>query len=177
MALISIPDKNVVIEDFSEISDFLNSRGIFIEKWSTPQKIAEGDSQEKILAAYEHKLKPFMTKNDFKSADVVHIHKNIKDIEKIRQKFLQEHTHSENEVRFFVDGKGVFWFHQEGEVFSVLCEKVDFISVPQGVKHWFDIAPDYFVVAIRIFTSTEGWTPLYTQSKIEQKYIKDSISE
>lgn len=171
MATLTIPDKNVVIDDFAKISQFLDERGIFIEKWETPHKLDDDSSQQEILAAYDHKLKPFMDKHGFQSADVINIHPQTEGLETLSQKFLKEHTHSEDEVRFFVDGKGVFWFHIDDEVFHVTCLSGDFLSVPAGVKHWFDFSPENYVKAIRIFTSTEGWTPHYTESGVERKYL------
>ena len=39
----------------------------------------------------------------------------------MRRKFLEEHTHAEDEVRFFVEGCGLFVLHIGSEVLSVLC--------------------------------------------------------
>jgi 1,2-dihydroxy-3-keto-5-methylthiopentene dioxygenase len=87
--------------------------------------------------------------------------------------FLAEHTHSEDEIRFFVDGKGLFWFHlDEEEVFNLLCERGDLISVPAGTKHWFDAGEtNPFVKAIRIFIDMSGWVPNYTESGKETEFI------
>jgi 1,2-dihydroxy-3-keto-5-methylthiopentene dioxygenase len=92
--------------------------------------------------------------------------------------FLGEHTHSEDEIRFFVDGKGIFWFNlPNDQIFNLLCEKGDLISVPTGTKHWFDAGEtNPFVKAIRIFSNTEAWTPAYTESKIEEKYADFRVS-
>jgi 1,2-dihydroxy-3-keto-5-methylthiopentene dioxygenase len=113
-----------------------------------------------------------MKKHGYLSADVINVHKETPNIEAIRAKFLSEHTHSEDEVIFFVDGEGQFFFHlkEKNEVFKLLCEKGDFISVPKGVTHWFDLAPKYFVKAIRVFQTQDGWVANYTNSGIEKKY-------
>lgn len=115
-----------------------------------------------------------MKKHGYVNADVINVHKDTPNIEAIRAKFLNEHTHAEDEVRFFVDGEGQFFFHlsQSQEVFKLLCEKGDFISVPKGCTHWFDLAPKYHVKAIRVFQTPEGWVANYTQSGKEKKYIQ-----
>lgn len=155
-----------------EIKKFMNERGILFEQWETSQVLNDSDSQETILKAYEHELGPYMKKNGYVSADVINVHKDTPHIETIRAKFLSEHTHAEDEVRFFVDGEGEFFFHlkDRGEVFSLLCQKGDFISVPKGYTHWFDLAPKYHVKAIRVFMTPEGWVANYTQSGVEKKY-------
>lgn len=171
MSQLYIPSQNKTIDQFEEIQSYCQSRGIVFTRWQANQELHESDSQEKILSAYQHELTPYMEKNGFKSADVINVHAQTPNIEAIREKFLQEHTHSEDEVRFFVDGQGLFWFHfEDGEVIRLTCKKGDFLSVPAGQKHWFDLAPTYFVKAIRIFTNQEGWVANYTNSGVDQKY-------
>ncbi len=158
----------------AEIKKFMNDRGIIFEQWKASQSLNDTDSQETILKAYEHELGPYMKKNGYVNADVINVHKDTPNIEAIRAKFLSEHTHAEDEVRFFVDGEGEFFFHlkDKNEVFSLLCQKGDFISVPKGYTHWFDLAPKYHVKAIRVFMTPEGWVANYTQSGVEKRYQK-----
>ncbi|HXH74312.1 MAG TPA: hypothetical protein VNJ08_05060 [Bacteriovoracaceae bacterium] len=160
------------VRDLRKIKKFMNDRGIIFEQWEASIPLKDTDSQETILKAYEHELGPYMKKNGYVNADVINVHKDTPNIEAIRAKFLSEHTHAEDEVRFFVDGEGQFYFHlpESMEVFKLLCEKGDFISVPKGYTHWFDLAPKYFVKAIRVFQTPEGWVANYTQSGKEQKY-------
>ena len=129
-------------------------------------------TQEEILAAYAKDLDPFMKNGGYLTADVISIHAQTPNYEAIRAKFLAEHIHTEDEIRFFVDGQGLFWFNLEGhDVFNVLCERGDLISVPAGTKHWFDAGEtNPFVKAIRIFTDMSGWTPHYTEAGTEQNF-------
>lgn len=172
MAILNIPDQKIKIEEIEKVKSFLIERGIDYSIWEASKSLSDNDSQEDILKAYEHELAPFMKEKGFKSADVISVNPKTENIEQIREKFLKEHTHSEDEVRFFVDGEGLFWFHIKDEVFSLLCKKGDFLSVPAGYTHWFDLAPKYTVKAIRIFTSMEGWVANYTNSGIDEKYNK-----
>lgn len=175
MAILSIPDQNVKINNFVEIKSFLDRHGIYLTQWSANKELSDNDSQETILEAYSHELKPFMEKYGYQTADVINVHKDTPNVEAIRAKFLKEHTHSEDEVRFFVDGEGLFWFHLKDQsdkdlIINVLCQKGDFMSVPKGYKHWFDLAPKYHVKAIRIFSNVEGWVANYTESGIDARY-------
>lgn len=173
MATITIPDSNKTLTTFEEISRFLNARGVHYDRWHASRELEASATQEEILTAYEEVLKPYMTANGYETADVVNIHGEIENYTDIRAKFLAEHTHSEDEVRFFADGQGLFWFNLDDyPVFSVLCQKGDLISVPKNTKHWFDAgATDPYVKAIRIFTDQAGWVPHYTESGIEQDYL------
>lgn len=177
MAILSIPEKNIELRDPQEIRDFFNARGIFFDQWTCDVIFKDGATQEEILAAYSKDLKPFMEQGGYQTADVISINKLTENYGGIRAKFLAEHTHSEDEIRFFVDGKGLFWFNLETEpIFNLLCEKGDLISVPAGTKHWFDAGEkDPFVKAIRIFIDMSGWVPNYTESMIETKFADFSV--
>lgn len=172
MAILSVPDEGVIIENPKEIKDYLNNLGVFFDQWECNVSFTEASTQEEILAAYQKNLAPFMLKGGYQSADVISIHAQTPNYPEIRAKFLAEHTHDEDEIRFFVDGQGLFWFHMnEQPIFNVLCQRGDLISVPTGTKHWFDAGKeDPYVKAIRIFTDTSGWTPHYTNSGTEKKY-------
>jgi 1,2-dihydroxy-3-keto-5-methylthiopentene dioxygenase len=114
-----------------------------------------------------------MEKGGYQTVDMIRVDGNTPNLEVIREKFIREHTHSEDEVRVFVEGQGLFWFHMDGhddEVFALLCEQDDLISVPANTKHWFDLGDSPNVCAIRIFTNQAGWVPHYTNSGIDQRY-------
>jgi 1,2-dihydroxy-3-keto-5-methylthiopentene dioxygenase len=172
MAILSIPENNIELRNPEEIRTFFNERGIFFDQWTCDVVFDDNASQEDILAAYSKDLTPFMEQGGYQTADVISINKLTENYEAIRTKFLAEHIHSEDEIRFFVDGQGLFWFNLETEpVFNLLCEKGDLISVPAGTKHWFDAGETIpFVKAIRIFIDMSGWVPQYTESKLEQKF-------
>ena len=178
MAILSIPEKNIQLTDSTAIRDFFSERGVFFDQWTCDVVFDDRATQEEILKAYEKDLKPFMKAGGYQTADVISINKLTENYAAIRAKFLAEHTHSEDEIRFFVDGKGLFWFNLETEpVFNLLCEKGDLISVPAGTKHWFDAGPENpFVKAIRIFIDMSGWIPEYTESKLEEKFANITVN-
>jgi len=86
-----------------------------------------------------------------------------------REKFLDEHTHDEDEIRFFVDGHGCFYLHLGDEVHAVVCEAGDLMSVPTGTRHWFDMGhtPDF--CAIRFFQEENGWVAGFTGATISAR--------
>ena len=171
MAKLFLAKTNETITDFTKIKSYLNAHNILIEKWEAHTKLADDADQETILAAYSHELKPFMEKHGYQTADVINVTPTTPNIQAIREKFMKEHRHSDDEIRFFVDGEGIFWFHLDNEeVIAVTCTAGDFMSVPKNFRHWFDLHPNYFVKAIRIFSNIEGWVPHYTDSGVDQKY-------
>jgi 1,2-dihydroxy-3-keto-5-methylthiopentene dioxygenase len=86
-------------------------------------------------------------------------------------RFNREHWHNEDEVRFIVEGRGVFHIHREGRaIAAVEVEPGDMIRVPAGTWHWFDLCADRRIRAIRLFQDASGWTPNYTGSGVDQGY-------
>ena len=173
MAILFIPAMDEKMTNPVQIRDFMKDRGIFFDQWACNVQFQDSDSQEKILDAYSDHLKPFMAQGGYLTADVISIHAATENYEAIRAKFLAEHIHTEDEIRFFVDGQGDFWFHLENdEIFCLTCQRGDLISVPAGTKHWFDAGEKSpFVKAIRIFIDLSGWVPHYTNSGIEKEYL------
>ncbi|THD09958.1 1,2-dihydroxy-3-keto-5-methylthiopentene dioxygenase, partial [Rhodanobacter lindaniclasticus] len=106
----------------------------------------------------------------YQAVDVISLAPDHPDRAALRQKFLSEHTHSEDEVRFFVAGSGQFTLHLGDKVYDVLCEKGDLIGVPDGTRHWFDMSESPCFVAIRLFTNKEGWVANFTGDDIATRF-------
>lgn len=174
MAWIEIPDKKKVITKAHEIADFLAARGVAYDVWTTHKSLTATADQTSILAAYADQVQPYMNRNGYTVADVIRVTPETPNLDAVRQKFLREHRHTEDEVRFFVEGKGYFWFNLEnGEpVFAVMCEVGDLISVPKGTAHWFDMGSSPRVTAIRMFIDPSGWVPDYTESGTDARFNK-----
>ncbi len=156
--------------DFASIQRELAAAGIRFERWEANRPLQPGASQEEILAAYRASVDRLMKEKGFRSVDVIQMVPDHPKKEEMRNKFLSEHTHSEDEVRFFVEGRGLFNIHKQGKVFAVLCEKGDLIGVPDGTPHWFDMGPQPRFIAIRLFTSTEGWVAHFTGNDIATRF-------
>jgi 1,2-dihydroxy-3-keto-5-methylthiopentene dioxygenase len=94
----------------------------------------------------------------------------IRKKDEFRQLFLAEHTHADFEVRFFVDGAGLFYLHVGDRIYAMLCEGGDLISVPAGTTHWFDMGSAPSFKCIRLFTTPEGWKGEFTGSDIAKRF-------
>lgn len=168
-------DPNTVLLDTREsdrIVKELSAIGVAFERWSASHALAEDADQAVVLKAYEPEVARIMEDGGYRSVDVVRVKPDNPNREELRQKFLAEHTHDDDEVRFFVDGAGAFYLRKEGRVFRVVCERNDLISVPAGTTHWFDTGPAPDFCAIRIFTTPEGWVGHFTGDDIAMRFPK-----
>lgn len=154
----------------SEIGSQLKEIEIFYEIWPIDKTINECSSHEQILLAYDKSIKALIEQGGYQSYDVIALNPSHPDKTTLRQKFLKEHTHAEDEIRFFVAGSGLFTVHKNGYVYNILCVEGDLINVPAGTTHWFDMGPDPRFVAIRIFNNPAGWVANFTGSDIADKF-------
>ncbi|ARU57687.1 hypothetical protein OLMES_3660 [Oleiphilus messinensis] len=158
-----------VTEDSAEIATLLNEKGVRFEHWPT-RTLEAGASQDEILEAYAGEVERLKGECGFTTADVVSLSPAHPDKDAFRQKFLSEHRHVEDEVRFFVGGQGLFYLHMEDKVYVVLCQQNDLISVPDGTTHWFDMGPEPSFTCIRLFSNPEGWVADFTGSDIATRF-------
>ncbi len=160
----------VATSDAARMAAELKSIGVRFERWESPVAIAADASPEEILEAYRPYLDRLMGETGAGSADVIKMTPEHPQAGTLREKFLNEHIHTEDEVRFFVRGSGHFVMHLDGKVYDAYCTGGDLISVPANTRHWFDAgsAPDF--IALRIFTDTSGWVAHFTGDQISARF-------
>ena len=156
--------------DAGQIKTELAGRGIRFERWSAALDLPAEADQEAILAAYGPEIARVQASGNYPTVDAIRLAPNHPDRASLRQKFLAEHTHSEDEVRFFVEGRGLFCLHLGEEVLQLICESGDWIAVPAGTRHWFDMGPEPSFCALRFFHNSEGWVAQFTGDPIAEGY-------
>ena len=143
----------------------LNDYGVHFSRWPL-HPIADNRDGAAILAAYQTELQAIQSRAGYTTVDVVRVTPDHPDRAAMRRKFIEEHTHNDDEVRFFAEGSGAFYLHIGDTVAQLVCEAGDLISVPKGTRHWFDMGPAPHFTAIRLFTSTDGWVGHFTGDPI-----------
>lgn len=165
------PDRPVLAtEDHAGMARELARIGVDFEQWAAGRPVKAGDPPEAVMDAYRADIDRLVAERGFRTVDVASIAPDNPKREEMRQKFLDEHFHKEDEVRFFVAGSGLFTLHVEGRVYEVLCEAGDLISVPDSTPHWFDMGPEPNFVAIRFFKDPEGWVGHFTGTDIARRF-------
>lgn len=161
-----------VLSNAQEITNALKGEGVLFEQWEASAVISGQSTQEEILAAYAAQVEKLKAEGGYQVADVINLTPDNPNKTELRKKFLDEHIHSEDEVRFFVKGDGLFYLHLGDKVYAVQCEQGDLISVPANSNHWFDMGENPDFTCIRIFTNPEGWVAQYTGNKIADLFPK-----
>ncbi len=171
MAVVSIPDEKREITDPEEIGRFLEPYGIWYEQWDVSGRLKEGARHEDILSEYSDEIERLNKRGGFVTADVIDVNPDTPGLDAMLDKFKVEHTHDEDEVRFVVDGSGVFHVNPvSNPVFAVEMHSGDLINVPRGTRHWFNLCGDKTIKTIRLFQDPSGWTPHYLENSAHSKY-------
>ncbi len=175
MATIRIPDESRALTKFEDVRDYLRTIGIDCERWEPSHAVAPGASAEEILAAYSAEIQRLKKSGGYVTADVIDVQPQTPGLEAMLNKFNSEHWHDEDEVRFIIEGRGLFHIHprqgtNDGPVIAIEVEAGDLLRVPRGTWHWFDLCPERRIRAIRLFQNAAGWTPHYTGSGVDKNY-------
>ncbi|MGR6920032.1 1,2-dihydroxy-3-keto-5-methylthiopentene dioxygenase [[Actinomadura] parvosata] len=168
------PETLLETEDPAEIEAALKDIDVVLRHWQVVEDLPPDAGQEEILAAYRTKIDRVIAEEGYTFVDVAKLHPDGRDdwperAAAARQKFLAEHTHDDDEVRYFVSGSGIFYLHVDGKVHAVLCEAGDLLSVPKNTTHWFDMGTSPSFTAIRFFHDDDGWIGDFTGDPIAER--------
>ena len=170
MAVVRIPAENVVLRQPADVTAFLAQHAIEYEQWA-PRDLAADASSDDLLAAYAAQVDALKARGGYVTADVIDVKPDTPNLDAMLAKFSREHWHDEDEVRFIVEGRGLFHIHPaNGPVFAIEVEAGDLSRVPRGTHHWFDLCADRRIRAIRLFQDVSGWTPHYTGSGVDRGF-------
>ena len=158
------------VSDPHQVATALAAAGVTYERWGTERMPAGLSSRslsdaekQAVLAAFAPDIQRLSAQCGYKTADVVTLYPDTQNIDVMLAKFDKKHIHTDAEVRFVVQGRGVFTlFPASGEVIDAELHPGDFITVPKDYKHHFVLCADRQITAIRLFTDAAGWVAQYT---------------
>ncbi|MDH6109383.1 1,2-dihydroxy-3-keto-5-methylthiopentene dioxygenase [Kitasatospora sp. MAP12-15] len=171
------PESAVLLtEDPAEIGAALAEHGIHYERWDTARGLPADAGDAEVLDAYRTEIAKVGAEGGYTLIDVARLRPDPADpgwperARAARSKFLEEHRHAEDEVRFFAAGRGCFYLHLGPLVHAVVCEAGDLLSVPAGTAHWFDMGGEPEFTAVRFFQSADGWVGDFCEVSIASRF-------
>jgi len=170
MALVRIPAQDITFENPDEIGRFLAGHGIEYASWTPEHSVGPEASADVVLAAYGKEIDALKARGGYVTADVIDVNPSTPNLDAMLARFNSEHWHDEDEVRFILEGRGLFHIHSGETVFAIEVEPGDMIRVPRGTHHWFDLCAERRIRAIRLFQDPSGWTPHYTGSGVDRDF-------
>lgn len=156
------------LTDHASIAAALAPHGVVLERWEAAAPLGTEAGDAEVMAAYAAEIARLKASGGYQSCDVIRIMPDHPQREELRAKFLAEHIHDDDEVRFFVEGSGLFYIRAGGMVHALECTAGDLIALPAGTRHWFDTGERPRFTAIRLFTSPDGWVARFTGDGIAE---------
>jgi 1,2-dihydroxy-3-keto-5-methylthiopentene dioxygenase len=184
MAILRMDDGRS-LTDLEAIGAELAVLNIGLNDWTTgedPQVQAlldrpalEDAEKEQVLSGLDHYFEQLKRDLGYTSRDLIVLNPDTPNLDALLVKFNAVHTHADDEVRYIVDGEGVFGFvRPDGSQVELTVQASEYINVPAGTEHWFYLTPSRRVKAVRYFAGTEGWTPQYTNTVIKFRELVTS---
>jgi 1,2-dihydroxy-3-keto-5-methylthiopentene dioxygenase len=171
MAIIRIPADRASLSEPAAVAAFLARYQIDYEQWVPDRTLAPDSTADEVLAGYAKEVDALKARGGYLTADVIDVKPDTPNLDAMLARFNREHWHDEDEVRFIVEGRGLFHIHPTNDpVFVIEIEAGDLIRVPRGTQHWFDLCSERRIRAIRLFQDPSGWTPHYTESGADQGF-------
>jgi 1,2-dihydroxy-3-keto-5-methylthiopentene dioxygenase len=156
--------------EVDSIAAALRRIDVRFERWQAARPLDRSASDREVLELYGPDIERLRREHAYQSVDVARCLPDDPRKIELRAKFLSEHTHDDDEVRLFVEGAAMFYLRVDGKVYMMLCERNDLISVPAGMRHWFDMGPAPNFTAVRLFTTPDGWVARFTGDPIAARF-------
>lgn len=97
--------------------------------------------------------------------DIIELRPDTPNLDGLCAKFKDEHLHTDDEVRFVLEGEGIFDLRsEEGRWIRAEVEKGDLLVVPAGLYHRFFLTDRRQIRCVRLFKDSSGWTPIYREA-------------
>ena len=163
---VATPDTpNKVLAHTDDIAATLAEHGVRFERWQ-PALIEKGASEAQMIAAYKLQIDAL----GYGAVAVFSVTSDHPQKDELRARFLHERRYSEDEVRFFIAGQGLFTLHIGDYVYAVRCEKNDLLVIPAGMAHWFDMGENPHLVTLHLFNCAQGAVPAFTGDDIASRF-------
>lgn len=113
-------------------------------------------------ARYQGPLDALKRERGYVEQDVVALDTSTPNLDAICAKFVDEHHHDDDEVRFVLEGEGIFDIRSRDDRWMrVFVERGDLIVVPKDRHHRFLLTDRKQIRCVRLFKDTSGWVPHY----------------
>ena len=145
----------------SDIRSLLGTYGVPYERWGLRDG-ATGGPDERVLEVYKPEVDRLMSERGYQSVDLIALRPTTPGLDELLARFDKEHHHTDDEVRFTVEGEGVFEIEGErGHFLKFTAHPGDLIVIPAMRRHLFYLTAARTIRTIRLFLSKAGWEAHY----------------
>ncbi len=171
MATVQIRGSKESFSGNEEVAAYLGQQEILFESWGVDRlngHLRESyalspEEKQQILDLYDVEITDLKSRQGYLTQDVIVVSEATPNLDAILEKFKKEHHHTDDEVRFVVDGSGVFTIRKGNLILDVIVKAGDLLMVPAYTRHWFDLTEERKIKCIRIFKDPAGWVAVYDE--------------
>ena len=176
MALLRV-ENGSSISDVDKIRAELSPLGIELAEWPFERipkisallvaDVLGDDQKEELLRAFDDRFEEQKNRYGYQARDLVVLHTHTPNLDGLLKIFDKCHTHADDEVRYIVDGSGIFGFVMPDGTQVLLTVKAgEYIRIPAKTEHWFVLDQHRRIKAVRYFTNKNGWVATYTGTNL-----------
>jgi len=112
--------------------------------------------------AYQPTLDWLKFERGYVEQDIVELGPDTPNLDEICAKFIDEHLHTDDEVRYVLEGEGVFDIRSvDDQWMQILLEQGDLLVIPANLHHRFKLTERKHIRCVRLFKDSAGWVPHY----------------
>ncbi|MCB9718896.1 MAG: cupin domain-containing protein [Myxococcales bacterium] len=112
--------------------------------------------------AYQPPLDRLKAARGYVEQDVIELHPQTPKLDEICAKFIDEHLHTDDEVRYVLEGEGIFDIRSSDDRWMrVTVTEGDLLVVPANLHHRFLLTERKHIRCVRLFKDSAGWVPHY----------------
>lgn len=111
---------------------------------------------------FEPALARLCAERGYATRDEVALTPQTPNLPALLARFLDEHLHTDDEVRFVLSGAGIFDIRSvDDRWMRVVVEPGDLLVVPRDRHHRFMLTEAQHIRCVRLFQDQAGWVPHY----------------
>lgn len=112
--------------------------------------------------AFQPALDALKEARGYVEQDIVELEPGTPNLDALCDKFIGEHLHTDDEVRYVLEGEGIFDLRSKDDRWMrVTVEPGDLIVVPANLHHRFLLTSRKQIRCVRLFKDSSGWVPHY----------------
>jgi 1,2-dihydroxy-3-keto-5-methylthiopentene dioxygenase len=112
--------------------------------------------------AYQPPLDALAKSRGYVEQDIVELSPGTPELATICAKFDREHLHTDDEVRYVLEGEGIFDVRSDDDRWiRITVESGDLLVVPANLHHRFLLTEKKHIRCVRLFKDKSGWVPHY----------------
>ena len=172
MAILTL-ENGTTYTRLEEIAPLLAPLNIQLDYWTLDsankellaKNLLSESEKEELLQSLDHYFEQLKETMGYQSRDLIALYPETPNLSTLLSKFESCHTHEDDEVRYIIEGEGVFGFVlPDGSQAELTIQPQEYINVPKLTEHWFHLTSSKRVKAVRYFGNNPAWVPIYTNT-------------